>query len=72
MTMEMLAHLELAAVELSPTFQVTQLVLKWPTNVVRVKLNPKGPEQRGATFEAASVKLDNAARIAELLLNPIK
>ncbi len=71
MTMEMLAHLELAAVELSPTFQVTQLVLKWPTNVVRVKLNPKGPEQRGATFEAASVKLDNAARIAELLLNPI-
>jgi DNA-binding NtrC family response regulator len=72
MTMEMLAHLELAAVELSPTFQVTQLVLKWPTHVVRVKLNPKGPEQRGATFEAASVKLDNAARIAELLLNPIK
>jgi DNA-binding response OmpR family regulator len=72
MTMELLAHLELAAVELSPTFQVAQLVLKWPTNVVRVKLNPKAPEQGGAKFEAASVKLDNAARIAELLLNPIK
>jgi DNA-binding response OmpR family regulator len=72
MTMELLAQLELAAVELSSTFQVAQLVLKWPTNVVRVMLNPKGPEQRGAKFETASVKLDNAARIAELLLNPIK
>ena len=72
MTMELLAHVELAAVELSPTFQVAQLVLKWPTNLVRVTLNPTALQQRGAKFEVASVKLDNAARIAELLLHPIK
>jgi DNA-binding response OmpR family regulator len=72
MTMELLAHVELAAVELSPTFQVAQLVLKWPTNLVRVTLNPTALQQRGAKFEVASVKLDNAARIAELLLHPVK
>jgi len=72
MTMELLAHLQLAAVELSPTFQVAQLILKWHTNAVRVTLNPKAPEQSGASFEAAAVKLDSSARIAELLLNPTK
>jgi DNA-binding response OmpR family regulator len=72
MTMHLLAHLELAAVELSPTFQVARLVLKWRTNTVRVTLDPKAQEQNGASFEAASIKLDGSARIVELLLNPIK
>jgi hypothetical protein len=72
MTIELLAHLELAAVELSPTFQVEELVLKWPTNAVRVTLNPKAWKKSGAKFEATSVKLDSSARIAEFLLNPIR
>jgi DNA-binding response OmpR family regulator len=72
MTMELLAHLEIAQVELSPTFALAQLILKWPTNEVRVTLNPKAPEQSAARFEATAVKLDGSGRIAELLLNPIK
>ena len=72
MTMELLAHLEVAQVELSPTFELAQLILKWRTNEVRVTLNPKAPEQSAARFEASAVKLDGSGRIAELLLNPIK
>ena len=72
MTMELLAHLEVAQVELSPTFELAQLILKWRTNEVRVTLNPKAPEQSAARFEATAVKLDGSGRIAELLLNPIK
>jgi DNA-binding response OmpR family regulator len=72
MTIQLLAHLELAAVELSPTFQVAQLILKWRTNAVRVTLNPKAAEQSGANFAATAVKLDNSSRIAELFLNSTK
>ena len=72
MTMLLIARLELAAVELSPTFQIGQLILKWRTNAVRVTLNPKAWEQTGATFDTTAVKLDSSARIAELLLNPIR
>ena len=72
MTMELLAHLELSAVELSPAFQVAQLILRMPTNVVRVTLNPKAPEQTAARFEIAAVKLDSSARLADLLLSPIR
>ena len=72
MTVELLAHLELSAVELSSAFQVAQLILRWPTNVVRVTLNPKAPEQTAARFETSSVKLDHSGRIAELVLTPIK
>jgi DNA-binding response OmpR family regulator len=72
MTMELLAHLEVAQVELSATFELAQLILKWRTNEVRVTLNPKAPEQSAARFEASAVKLDGSGRIAELLLNPIK
>ena len=72
MTMELIAHLEVAQVELSPTFELAQLILKWRTNEVRVTLNPKAPEQSAARFEATAVKLDGSGRIAELLLNPIK
>jgi hypothetical protein len=61
-------------VELSPNFQVAQLVLKNRSNKVRVILSSEavGPEQTGATCETASVQLDHSSRIAELLLNPIK
>jgi DNA-binding response OmpR family regulator len=69
MTMELLAHLELAAAELSPTFQVARLILKWRTNLVHVTLDPKAS---GARFEIAAVKLDQSGRIAELLLRPAK
>ena len=70
MTMELLAHLEMGGVELSPTFQVAQLLLKWRTSAVRVTLDPKAPEQTGAGFDVSAVKLDGSGRIAELLLNP--
>jgi DNA-binding response OmpR family regulator len=72
MTIELIANLEIAAVELSDSFQVARLVLKWKPNSVRVTLNPKAPPQSAARFDATSVKLDNSARIAELLLHPVK
>jgi len=72
MTMELRAHLELNAVELTPSFQVAQLILNWNTNTVRVTLNPKAPEQTAAKFELRVLKLDDSGRIAELLLNPTR
>jgi hypothetical protein len=72
MTMELLAHLELNAVELTQNFQVAQLVLDWPASAVRVTLNPKAPEQTAAKFEMRVEKLDSQGRIAELLLSPIR
>jgi DNA-binding response OmpR family regulator len=72
MTMELIAHLELDAVELSPSFQVAQLILSWTTSAVRVTLNPKAPEQTAAKFEMRVAKLDDSNRIAEVLLSPIK
>ena len=72
MTMELIAHLELSAVELTPNFQVAQLILNWRTDAVRATLNPKAPEQTAAKFEMRVVKLDRAGRIAELLLRPIR
>ena len=72
MTMELRAHLELNAVELTPGFQVAQLILNWSTNMVRVTLNPKAPEQTAARFDLRVLKLDDSGRIAELLLSPTK
>ena len=72
MTMELRAHLELNAVELTPSFQVAQLILNWTASAVRVTLNPKAPEQTAAKFEMRVVKLDDSNRIAELLLSPSK
>jgi len=74
MTMQLLAQLELAGVKLSPTFQVAQLILKWRSNAVRVTFSSNGiaEEKSGAAFETAAIQLDNSARIAELLLNPIR
>lgn len=72
MTIELRAHLELNAVELTPSFQVAQLILNWSSDVVRVTLNPKAPEQTAARFGLRVLKLDDSGRIAELLLSPIK
>ncbi len=72
MTMELLAHLELKAVELTQNFQLAQLILNWPTSAVRVTLNPKAPEQTAAKFEMRVEKLDSYGRITELLLSPIR
>ena len=72
MTMELFAQLELTSVELTPNFQVAQLILNWRTTSVRVTLNPKAPEQTAAKFEMRVEKIDNFGRIAELLLSPIK
>ena len=72
MTMELFAQLELSAVELTSNFQVAQLILNWNTNVVRVTLNPKAPEQTAAKFELRVLKLDDARRISELLLAPAR
>ncbi len=72
MTMELRAHLELNAVELTPSFQVAQLILNWSTTTVRVTLNPKAPEQTAAKFELRVLKLDDSGRISELLLQPTK
>ena len=72
MTMELFAHLELSAVELSASFQVAQLILNWNTNIVRVTLNPKAPEQSAAKFEMRVLRLDETGRISELLLNPAR
>jgi len=70
MTIELLAQLELGAVELSPAFQVAQLILKWRSTTVRITLDPKAAEKSGAAFEPTEIKLDNSGRIAELLLKP--
>ena len=72
MTMELWAHLELSAVELTSNFHVAQLILNWHTNAVRVTLNPKSPEQTAAQFQMRVEKLDSSGRIAELLLMPIR
>src|SRR5205814_8232747 len=48
MTMELRAPLELNAVDLTPGFQVAQLIFNWRTNMVRVTLYPKPKEQTAA------------------------
>jgi DNA-binding response OmpR family regulator len=74
MRMQLLAELELLGVKLSPSFQVAQLILKWRSNAVRVTFSSNGiaDEKSGAAFETSAIQLDHSARIAELLLNPIK
>jgi len=74
MTLQLLAHLEIAGVELSPTFQVSELVLKSRGRPLRVSLNaqPGTYEENGTACEASSIRLDHSAHIAELLLNPLR
>jgi DNA-binding response OmpR family regulator len=74
MTMQLLAHLDLAGVELSPAFHVSQIVLKWRSSRVHITLSAKASaaNPQGAAFEIAVAKLDAIGRITELLLNPIR
>lgn len=72
MTMELVAHLPISAVELSSAFQLAELLLQWRTNIVHITLNPKAPEESGASFNIIQVLLDPSGKIAELLLAPIK
>lgn len=71
MTLQLVAHLELAGVELSPTFQVSQIVLKDYGRPIRVTMQA-GPDNNGTPCETLDVRLDHTARIKELWLNPIK
>ena len=73
MRMHLLARFEVAGVELSSTFQISQLILKSRTNQVRVTLSAQavGQEQNGTTCEIAGVQMDGAARLSELTLNPV-
>jgi DNA-binding response OmpR family regulator len=69
MTMHLLAHLDLAGVELSTSFELGELILQSRSQTVRVTL---GSEQTGVFCEIAGVRLDAHGRIAEMLLNPLK
>jgi len=69
MTMHLLAHLDLAGVELSTNFELGQIVLQSRSQTVRVTL---GSEQTGVFCEIAGVRLDANGRISEMLLNPLK
>lgn len=73
MTLRLLAHLELAGVELSPSFQVSQIVLKDRGQPIRVTMNSLKFEQESNSppFETLDVLLDHSSRIKELLLNPV-
>jgi DNA-binding response OmpR family regulator len=72
MTVKLIANLELAGIQLSQTFQVEQLAVKWPSNIVRVTLNPKAPQATAARFEITSVTLGERNRLIELVLDPVK
>jgi DNA-binding response OmpR family regulator len=74
MTMQLLTQLELAGVELSPAFQIAQVILRWRASKVRITFSSKATagDSQGAAFEIAVVQLDPAGRIMELLLNPIR
>ncbi|HEV2095806.1 MAG TPA: response regulator, partial [Chthoniobacterales bacterium] len=70
MRMQLRARLELTGVELSPTFQLAQLILKATGESVRVSLDSNAGENEGAIFQSATVRLDSDAQIAEILLDP--
>jgi DNA-binding response OmpR family regulator len=71
MTVKLLAHVELAGIQLSQTFQVEQLVIRWPSNIIRVTLNPKAPEATAARFEITKVTVTEDGRLGELVLDPV-
>ncbi len=73
MRMHLLAQLEVAGVELSSTFQISQLVLKVRNGHVRVTLNEQavGQELTGTACQIGEVQMDAEARLSELTLSPI-
>jgi hypothetical protein len=72
MTMQLFAPLELISVELGPSFEIMQLVLRCRAKTVRVSLTTRGSQTHtGARFETTRVQLDQSRRIDELTLIPI-
>jgi len=72
MTMQLFAPLELISVELGPSFEIVQLVLRCRAKTVRVSLTTRGSQTHtGARFETTRVQLDQSRRIDELTLIPI-
>jgi DNA-binding response OmpR family regulator len=74
MRLKLVARLELAGVELSPTFQISHIVLKDRGGPIRVTMSGQstGQEENGTACETVSVRLDHSAHLAELLLNPVR
>ena len=73
MTMQLLAHFHLLAVEMAPNLEIGALLVKAHEGSVRVTLDSQtsAPEENAATFDYGSVKLDDSARISELSLIPL-
>jgi DNA-binding response OmpR family regulator len=73
MTMQLLAHFHLLAVEMAPNFEIGALLVKAHEGSVRVTLDSptSANEENAATFDYISVKLDDSSRIAELSLTPL-
>jgi hypothetical protein len=74
MTMQLFAPLELISVELDPSLEIKQLVLRCRAKTVRVSLTTRGSQtQTGASFffETTRVHLDQSRCIEELTLTPI-
>jgi hypothetical protein len=70
--MQLFAPLELISVELGPSFEIVQLVLRCRAKTVRVSLTTRGSQTHtGARFETTRVQLDQSRRIDELTLIPI-
>lgn len=71
MTLQLLAEYEISAVELSATFEVSALVLIPRGQKAQVRFTSTQPPgaPSGAQFETAVVRLDEGARISELLLS---
>jgi CheY-like chemotaxis protein len=73
MTMQLLAHFHLLAVEMAPSFEISALLVKAHEGSIRVTLGSQtsAAEETAARFDYVSVKLDESARIAELSLAPL-
>ena len=73
MRLQLVAHLETAGVELSDSFQISNLILRNRHNHVRVSLSAEAvtAEKAGTACEIVSVQIDNAAHITELTLAAI-
>jgi hypothetical protein len=71
--MQLFAPLELTSVELGPSLEIKQLILRCRAKTVRVSLTLHGSQiHTGASFETTRVQLDQYRRIDELTLTPIR
>ncbi len=72
MTVQLLAHFHLSAVEMSPNLEIDALIVKAREGSVRISLDSDASarEENAATFDLVSVKLDESGRLAELSLAP--